>query len=119
FDMRRMLRKWLEDQVDGQRDDGSLAVISPSPGWGYEELSPAPEWTCLLPVLLDEMVCEYGETDLVTRHAAAAARYSAHALRRPGVDVHAAGAAGRVGVREREDGPRHPARGGRGPVSRP
>lgn len=82
FDMRRMLRKWLEDQVDGQRDDGSLAVISPSPGWGYEELSPAPEWTCLLPVLLDEMVCEYGETDLVTRHAAAAARYLAHELGR-------------------------------------
>src|SRR5699024_448454 len=38
FDMRRMLRTWLTDQVDGQRSDGSLSVIAPNPGWGYEEL---------------------------------------------------------------------------------
>jgi alpha-L-rhamnosidase len=82
FDMRRMLRKWLDDQADGQRPDGSLAVISPNPDWGFEELSPAPEWTCLLPVALDEMVVEYGETDLVARHGAAAARYLAHELGR-------------------------------------
>jgi alpha-L-rhamnosidase len=82
FDMRRMLRKWLDDQVDAQRPDGSLAVISPNPGWGYEELSPAPEWTCLLPVLLDEMVVEYGETDLVARHGEAAARYLSYELSR-------------------------------------
>ncbi|MBB5832362.1 family 78 glycoside hydrolase catalytic domain [Brachybacterium aquaticum] len=82
FDMRRMLRKWLDDQVDAQRPDGSLAVISPSPGWGYEELSPAPEWTCLLPMLLEEMVVEHGEADLVARHAPAAGRYLAHELGR-------------------------------------
>ena len=82
FDMRRMLRKWLDDQVDAQRPDGSFSVISPNPGWGYEELSPAPEWTCLLPVLLDEMVVEYGETDLVVRLGGAAARYLAHELSR-------------------------------------
>jgi alpha-L-rhamnosidase len=86
FDLRRMLRKWLDDQVDAQRPDGSLAVISPNPGWGYEELSPAPEWTCLLPVLLDEMVREYGQTDLVALHGAAAARYLAHELGRRDAD---------------------------------
>src|SRR5699024_3581890 len=82
FDMRRMLRKWLADQVDGQREDGSLAVISPNPDWGYEELSPAPEWTCLLPELLDELVTEYGEVELVAEHGPAAARYLAYELRR-------------------------------------
>ena len=82
FDMRRMLRKWLDDQADGQRADGSLAVISPNPGWGYEELSPAPEWTCLLPVALDELVLEHGETELVARHGAAAVRYLSHELGR-------------------------------------
>ena len=82
FDMRRMLRKWLADQVDGQREDGSLAVISPNPDWGYEELSPAPEWTCLLPELLDELVTEYGEVELVAEHGPAAARYLAYELGR-------------------------------------
>lgn len=78
FDMRRMLRKWIADQVDGQRADGSLSVIAPNPGWGYEELSPAPEWTTLLPVLLDELASEYGEVDVVGEHAQAAAAYLAH-----------------------------------------
>lgn len=82
FDMRRMLRKWLVDQVDGQREDGSLAVISPNPDWGYEELSPAPEWTCLLPELLDELATEYGEVELVAEHGPAAARYLSYELGR-------------------------------------
>ena len=82
FDMRAMLRKWLLDQVDGQRGDGSLAVISPSPDWGYEELSPAPEWTTLLPVLIDELATEYGETDLVAEHGRAAADYLRYELGR-------------------------------------
>jgi len=82
FDMRAMLRKWLLDQVDGQRADGSLAVISPNPDWGYEELSPAPEWTTLLPVLIDELATEYGETDLVATHGRAAADYLRYELSR-------------------------------------
>ncbi len=86
FDMRAMLRKWLTDQADTQRPDGSLAVIAPAPDWGYEELSPAPEWTCLLPVGMDEMVCEYGETDLVGSLGGAAARYLAYELSRADAD---------------------------------
>src|SRR5699024_10476899 len=82
FDMRRMLRTWLTDQVDGQRSDGSLSVIAPNPGWGYEELSPAPEWTTLLPVLIDELATEYGDTDLVGEHGTAAARYLDYELSR-------------------------------------
>lgn len=86
FDMRRMLTKWAADQVDGQLADGALAVISPSPGWGYEELSPAPEWTCLLPMLLDELVTEYGDPSPVVEHAAAASRYLDHELGRLDAD---------------------------------
>ncbi|MGP9538589.1 family 78 glycoside hydrolase catalytic domain [Brachybacterium sp. AOP43-C2-M15] len=82
FDMRRMLRKWLDDQVDGQREDGSLSVIAPNPGWGYEELSPAPEWTCLLPTLLDELATEYAMIAPVREHGGAAARYLDHELGR-------------------------------------
>ena len=82
FDMRSMLHKWLLDQLDGQRADGSLAVISPSPGWGYEELSPAPEWTTLLPVLIDDLATEYGRTELVAEHGGAAAAYLRYELGR-------------------------------------
>ncbi|MEE1651527.1 family 78 glycoside hydrolase catalytic domain [Brachybacterium sp. J144] len=82
FDMHRMLRKWLDDQVDAQRADGSLSVISPNPGWGYEELSPAPEWTTLMPVLLDELACEYGDLEAVRTHEPAARRYLDHELSR-------------------------------------
>ena len=82
FDMRSMLHKWLLDQVDGQRADGSLSVISPNPGWGYEELSPAPEWTTLLPVLIDELATEYGRTELVAEHGGAAAAYLRYELSR-------------------------------------
>lgn len=82
FDMRAMLGKWLLDQLDGQRADGSLSVISPNPEWGYEELSPAPEWTTLLPVLLEELALEYGQTGLVEEHGAAATRYLRYELSR-------------------------------------
>ena len=82
FDMRRLLRKWLDDQLDGQREDGSLSVIAPNPDWGYEELSPAPEWTTLLPVLLDDLAAEYGLDEVVLDHGAAAARYVYHELSR-------------------------------------
>ncbi|MFC7374215.1 family 78 glycoside hydrolase catalytic domain [Brachybacterium sp. GCM10030267] len=82
FDMHRMLRKWARDQADTQRADGSLAVIAPTPGWGYEELSPAPEWTTLLPVLLEELAVEYGDTEAVREHGQAAAAYLDYELSR-------------------------------------
>ncbi|MDN5685225.1 MAG: glycoside hydrolase family 78 protein [Brachybacterium sp.] len=82
FDLRGMLRKWAADQADGQRPDGSLSVIAPNPDWGYQELSPAPEWTTLLPVLLDEVASEYGEADAVREHGAAATAYLTYELGR-------------------------------------
>lgn len=94
FDMRRMLRKWLVDQVDTQRPDGSLAVIAPTPGWGYEELSPAPEWTCLLPALVDELATEYGDLEPLQRHGAAAAAYLDHEFGRRDEDGLVSGVLG-------------------------
>ena len=94
FDLRRMLRKWAADQVDGQRADGSLSVIAPNPGWGYVELAPAPEWTTLLPVLLDELATEYAEVDAVREHGSAAAAYLAYELGRRDADGLVAGVLG-------------------------
>ncbi|MGO1924517.1 family 78 glycoside hydrolase catalytic domain [Brachybacterium tyrofermentans] len=94
FDMRRMLRKWALDQADGQRPDGSLSVIAPNPGWGYEELSPAPEWTSLLPELLDELATEYGEVDIVHELGPAAAAYLSYELGRRDEDGLVSGVLG-------------------------
>src|SRR5699024_9760820 len=62
----------------GRQPRGHRAV----PGLGYEELSPAPEWTCLLPMLLDELATEYGELEPLMTHGLAAARYLEHELGR-------------------------------------
>ncbi|UVY83884.1 glycoside hydrolase family 78 protein [Brachybacterium sp. NBEC-018] len=82
FDMHDMLAKWATDQADTLRPDGALAVIAPTPGWGYEELSPAPEWTCLLPAVLEELLLEYEDAEPLREHAAAAARHLEHELAR-------------------------------------
>ena len=82
LDTHGMLVKWVADQVDAQRPAGSLAVIAPTPDWGYEELSPAPEWTSLLPVLLEELALEYEDLAPVREHDGAAERYLRHELGR-------------------------------------
>lgn len=86
FAAHRTLRAFLQQQADAQRPDGSLPVIAPTPGWGYTELSPAPEWTTLFPVLIDHLATEYGDADVVAQHSAAARAHLDHELARRDAD---------------------------------
>ncbi len=75
FELRALFSTWLEDLRDAQRPDGSLPVIAPSPGWGYTDLGPSPEWTTVYPHLLRELYRRYGDRDQLVDHWPALARY--------------------------------------------
>ncbi|MCI1748686.1 MAG: family 78 glycoside hydrolase catalytic domain [Acidipropionibacterium sp.] len=77
FDLRQLFTKWLDDIAATQRPSGQLAVIAPSPGWGYEhgECAPAPEWTCVLPGLLTHLAEVYGDLEPARRHWDCLRRY--------------------------------------------
>lgn len=82
YDLSRLLAKWLDDIADSQLESGLIPVIVPSPGWGFDELAPAPEWTTVYPYLLERMVTWYDRPDLADRHLAAVLRYLDHELAR-------------------------------------
>ncbi|WP_084149543.1 family 78 glycoside hydrolase catalytic domain [Acidipropionibacterium jensenii] len=77
FDLRRLFTKWLDDVAATQLPSGQLAVIAPSPGWGYEhgECAPAPEWSCLFPGLLLHLANVYGDLGPARRHWQSCRRY--------------------------------------------
>lgn len=72
FDLRLLLVKWLDDIADSQTADGQLAVIAPTPGWGYLE---APEWTTLYPYLLELLDTWYGIRAVVEKHLPSMLRF--------------------------------------------
>ena len=82
YDLERLFAKWLDDMADSQLPTGLIPVIIPSPGWGYEDLAPAPEWTTLYPYLLDKVVTWYGREDLAGRHLGPVLRYLDYELAR-------------------------------------
>ncbi|WP_114558540.1 alpha-L-rhamnosidase [Desertihabitans aurantiacus] len=82
FDLSRLFTKWLDDMADSQDAKGLIPVIVPSPGWGYRELAPAPEWTTLYPYLLDRVVDTYDRPDLAERHLGPVLAYLDHELGR-------------------------------------
>lgn len=100
FDLRLLLGKWLDDISDSQELDttprgteqdavgiaGRLPVVVPTPGWGYSELAPAPEWTTLYPFLLDRLVRWYDDPALASRHLPAVLRYLDYEIGRIGDD---------------------------------
>ncbi|WP_112247673.1 family 78 glycoside hydrolase catalytic domain [Kribbella monticola] len=75
LDLARFFTKWLGDLRDSQHDDGQLPVIVPSAGWGFEELSPATEWSTVYPFLLREMHRWYGDDRLLSEHWEPVLRY--------------------------------------------
>ncbi len=68
FDLHTLLSKWLGDLRDSMTDEGSLPVISPTAGWGYNQLGPSPEWTTVYPYLLRELYRHYGDRELLVDH---------------------------------------------------
>jgi len=75
FDLHTLLRKWVGDLADSMRPDGALPVIAPTPGWGYTQLGPSPEWTTVYPYLLRELYRYYGERELLVEHWPHLVRY--------------------------------------------
>lgn len=75
FDMARFFTEWLDDIQDSQVASGQIPVIVPSPGWGYNELAPAPEWTAVYPIVLWQMYLRYGDQQVLDDHYAALSRY--------------------------------------------
>lgn len=99
FDLHLLLSKWLDDlceaqelaatgprSPEGELREGRLPVIVPSPGWGYTEMSPSPEWTTVYPFLLHTLVRWYGTTALVDRHINSVLLYLDYELSR--LDEH-------------------------------
>jgi alpha-L-rhamnosidase len=76
FDLARFFTEWLADIGDSQVASGQIPVIVPSPGWGYTELAPAPEWTVVYPVLLWEMHRRYGDERILEEHYESLKRYT-------------------------------------------
>ncbi|MFJ9210847.1 family 78 glycoside hydrolase catalytic domain [Streptomyces sp. NPDC102264] len=75
FGLQRFFSKWLNDIKDSQEASGRIPSIVPSPGWGYNEYNPAPEWTTVYPLLLHQMHRTYGDERLVREHWASVVRY--------------------------------------------
>lgn len=75
FDMRQLLAKWLTDLSDSMTADGAIPVIVPSPGWGYTNLAPSPEWTTVYPHLLRQTFRHHGDRALLQQHWTTLQRY--------------------------------------------
>ncbi len=62
FDMKDTYQKWLCDMADAQRDNGQLAAIVPTSGWGYNWGS-GPAWDCALFFLPYAVYRETGDSE--------------------------------------------------------
>ena len=62
FDMKEAYKKWLCDMSDAQRENGQLAAIVPTSGWGYNWGS-GPAWDCALFFLPYALYKETGDSE--------------------------------------------------------
>lgn len=77
FDLQTLLSGWSVDIADTQTEDGELASIAPTPGWGYLR---APEWTTVYPYLLSRLRAWYGDRALPDGFRQALVRFLEHEL---------------------------------------
>lgn len=71
----RFLAKWLDDLADSQTAAGSIPVIAPSGGWGYDWQ--APEWKAAYPILMWELYRRFGDRRSLADHYDGVRRYVA------------------------------------------
>ncbi|MBQ7913832.1 MAG: family 78 glycoside hydrolase catalytic domain, partial [Clostridia bacterium] len=62
FDMKEAYKKWLYDMSDAQRENGQLAAIVPTSGWGFNWGS-GPAWDCALFFLPYALYKETGDSE--------------------------------------------------------
>lgn len=75
YDSERFLAKWLDDLADSQDADGSIPVIAPSGGWGYDWQ--APEWKAAYPIVMWELYSRFGDRRALSDHYDGVRRYVA------------------------------------------
>lgn len=66
FDGITLYEKWMNDFIDNQRDNGCVAGIVPSAGWGYGD-SPGPVWDAALFIVPLAIYDYYGDPTVLQR----------------------------------------------------
>ena len=66
FDGITLYEKWLNDFIDNQREDGVIAGIIPSSGWGYGDW-PGPVWDAALFIIPNALYDYYGDARSIER----------------------------------------------------
>ena len=66
--------KWIDDLLDEQRPDGSLAAIVPTSGWGYS-WGNGPAWDSALVIIPWMLYCYAGDEETLRRAYPAMRRY--------------------------------------------
>ena len=61
FDGINLYEKWMNDFIDNQREDGVIAGIIPSSGWGFGDW-PGPVWDAAMFIIPNALYDYYGET---------------------------------------------------------
>ncbi|WP_297070123.1 alpha-L-rhamnosidase [uncultured Duncaniella sp.] len=64
YDGITLYEKWLRDHIDNQHDNGNIAGIIPSAGWGYGD-SPGPVWDAGLFIIPLAIYDYYGDISLL------------------------------------------------------
>ena len=77
FDSASAYRKWYQDVLDTQREDGSICAIAPTSGWGYKSY-PGPVFDAVLGMLPWNLWRFCGDREIVDVAYPPLMRYLAH-----------------------------------------
>jgi len=79
FDLRRPFRKWMDDHVDAQREDGAIPQIVPTPGTMRDS---DPAWSASAVLIPWYLYREYGDIAVLERYAPMIVRFADQLLAR-------------------------------------
>jgi len=77
YDGIRFYEKWLDDLVDNQREDGSIAGIIPSSGWGYSDWI-GPVWDAAMFIIPEALYHYYGDPRAIEKVYPVCEKYLAY-----------------------------------------
>lgn len=85
YDGIRFYEKWLDDLVDNQREDGSIAGIIPSSGWGYSDWI-GPVWDAVMFIIPEALYNYYGDSRAIEKVYPVCEKYLAYLQNREDED---------------------------------